>query len=420
MQKLIIQGSRRIGGEMNIQGAKNSVLPLMAASVLCGGRVNIGNCPAISDRYAAMRILNHLGCTACERDGYVQIDSGTIRRTDIPDELMREMRCSVIFMGALLGRCEKCRICFPGGCDLGPRPIDMHLSALEKMGAEINIGHGEILCSAPDGLYGAKITLPFPSVGATENIILAAVLAEGETMIQNAAREPEIHDLIKFLNTNGAEIKSAGGRIIINGVKRLTPSAELYEVIPDRIAAATYLSFAAACGGELLIKKCCPSHMDAVIPLYEQMGCYIKCFGSNIYIRSRGKLKTSGTVRTMVYPGFPTDAQAVLMAPLCIGEGTAVFVENIFENRYRHTGEMQRMGADIRAEGKVAVVTGVEGLYGAKVEAPDLRGGAALVCAALSAEGKSIISRAELIDRGYECIEDNLNRLGAAVRREAE
>lgn len=420
MQKLIIQGSRRIGGEMNIQGAKNSVLPLLAAAVLCGGKVNIGNCPAISDRYAAMRILNHLGCTACERDGYVQIDSETIKRTDIPDELMREMRCSVIFMGALLGRCEKCRICFPGGCDLGPRPIDMHINALERMGAEINIGHGEILCSAPDGLHGAKITLPFPSVGASENIILAAVLADGETIIQNAAREPEIHDLIKFLNTNGAEIKSAGGRIIINGVKRLTPSAELYEVIPDRIAAATYLSFAAACGGELLIKKSCPSHMDAVIPLYEQMGCYIKCFGSNIYIRSRGRLRTAGTIRTMVYPGFPTDAQAVLMSPLCTGEGTAVFVENIFENRYRHTGEMQRMGADIRTEGKVAVVTGVEKLFGARVEAPDLRGGAALVCAALSAEGKSVISRAELIDRGYEHIEDNLNKLGASVRREAE
>ncbi len=417
MQKLVVSGGNRLGGEIVLQGAKNSVLPLLAASVLCCGRITFTGCPRISDRYAAMRILNHLGCFAEGKDDTVTVNAETITSADIPDELMRETRCSVIFMGALLGRCEQCRLSLPGGCNLGPRPIDYHISALTAMGAEISEKHGEIICNAPDGLHGARISLTFPSVGATENIILAAVLAEGETVITNAAREPEIIDLADFLSKCGADIRGAGsGTIIIRGVKKLRSDIE-YRVMPDRIACATYLSYTAACGGEILIKDCEPSHMDAILSVLEQMGCSVKIFGKNIYLSRTGTLKSVGTIRTMVYPGFPTDAQAVIMIPLCLAEGTTLFVENIFENRYRHTGELQRMGADIRAEGKVAVVSGVKRLYGAKTEAPDLRGGAALVGAALCAEGTSEISRAEYIDRGYEDIEGVIRSLGGRISR---
>lgn len=418
MQRLIVKGSKKLRGELDIQGAKNSVLPLMAAAVLCGGKVTLKNCPEITDRYAAMRILNHLGCTANSAADIVEADTSEIKRSDIPDELMREMRSSVIFMGALLGRCESCRISHPGGCDLGPRPIDMHIDALRKMGADITEEHGELICSAPDGLHGIKTILSFPSVGTTENLMLAAVLAEGETVISNAAREPEITDLADFLNENGADIKGAGsGTIVINGVKKLTPASEPYSVMPDRIACATYLSFTAACGGEVMLKKCRPQHLEAVLPFFENAGCCVRSFGSSIYIRSSDRLKMPDSVRTMVYPGFPTDAQPMLMAMLCTAEGTAVFTENIFENRYRHAGGLCRMGADIRTEGKIAVVCGVEKLYGAKVSAPDLRGGAALLCGALSAEGISEITNVEFIDRGYQHIEDDLKKLGADVER---
>lgn len=417
MQEFVIRGGNKLSGEITLQGAKNSVLPLLAASVLCSAPVTLTGCPSITDRYAAMRILNCLGCKACGNGQTVTVDASGIKSTDIPNELMREMRCSIIFMGALLGRCEQCRMTFPGGCNLGPRPIDLHISALTAMGAEIKEEYGEMICSAPDGLHGVKTTLTFPSVGATENILLAAVLAKGETIINNAAREPEIRDVANFLNKCGADIHGAGsGTVVINGVEKLTPKEE-YRVMPDRIAAATYLSYGAACGGEILLKKCSPAHLDAILPILEQMGCRIKIFGDSIYLSRQGKLKSTGTIRTMVYPGFPTDAQAVIMVPLCLAEGTTLFVENIFENRYRHTAELQRMGADIRAEGKVAVVSGVKKLYGTEMEAPDLRGGAALLGAALAADGKSVISKAEYIDRGYEDIEGNIKALGGNIAR---
>lgn len=419
MQKLIITGGKRLGGEITLQGAKNSVLPLLAAAILCKGRVTLGNCPEITDRYAAMRILNHIGCRTSGSGDITETDTTSVGSCEITDELMREMRSSVIFMGALLGRCGKCRLSFPGGCDLGPRPIDMHITALSRMGADITERHGEIICTAPGGLHGTKLTLPFPSVGATENIILAAVSADGETVIHNAAREPEITDLAGFLNVNGADIAGAGSDTIrING-RELSPTGEIYNVMPDRIACATYLSYAAIVPrGEILIKKCDHTHLDAVIPVFEQMGCTVRVFGSNIYLRSPGRLKSADTVRTMVYPGFPTDAQAVIMSDTCVASGTTVFIENIFENRYRHTGGLGRMGADIRTEGRVAVINGRERLYGAKVSAPDLRGGAALVGAALAAEGVSEIDNVEYIDRGYEHIEQILSSLGADIRRE--
>ncbi|MGN0641765.1 MAG: UDP-N-acetylglucosamine 1-carboxyvinyltransferase [Huintestinicola sp.] len=419
MQKLLIEGGKKLYGELKTQGAKNAVLPVMAASVLCGGKTVLENCPVISDCYAAARILNSLDIRTVSDKNSFTVDSESIC-TDctISDELMREMRSSIIFMGALLGRNGSCTVCYPGGCDLGPRPIDMHLSALRKMGAEISDDHGKIVCSAPKGLKGCKLPLSFPSVGTTENIILAAVTAEGETIISNAAREPEIVCLADFLRCCGAEIKGDGsGRIVINGVKKLHSPDEPFRIIPDRIAAATYLSCAACAGGELLLSGCCPQHLEGVLPVFEQMGCNVRSFGSSIYIHRRGRLKAVDTIRTMVYPGFPTDMQAIVMAPLCTAEGTTVFVENIFENRYRHTDSLCRMGADIKAEGKVAVVTGVNKLYGAKTAAPDLRGGAAIVCAALGAEGMTEITNTEFIDRGYESIETALSSVGASAVR---
>ena len=420
MRNLIINGGKELRGELRTQGSKNAALPVLAATVLCSSKVTLKNVPVISDRFAASRILSSLGAKISGISELITIDSSAVSSCGIDNELMRTMRSSIIFMGALLGKTGRCTLSCPGGCDLGPRPIDMHLSALRKMGAVITDEYGKINCSAPDGLTGCKISLSFPSVGATENIILAAVLAKGETVISNAAREPEICCLADFLRSCGAKIKGdGGGRIVIEGVEKLSqPEGETFSVIPDRIAAATYLSCIACAGGELLLTDCCPSHLEAIIPVFEQMGLYIRCFGNNIYIHKKGRLKAVDTIRTMVYPGFPTDVQAIIMAPLCTAEGTTVFVENIFENRYRHTTALCRMGADIKAEGKVAVVTGVNHLCGTTAQAPDLRGGAAIICAALGAYGTTEISGTEFIDRGYKAIENCLSALGADIKRE--
>ncbi|MGN0666184.1 MAG: UDP-N-acetylglucosamine 1-carboxyvinyltransferase [Huintestinicola sp.] len=420
MQKLLIEGGKEIHGELKTQGAKNAVLPVMAAAVLCKGTAVLENCPMISDCYCAARILNSIGAkTRSERNTFIIDPAGIPESCVISDELMREMRSSIIFMGALLGRNGRCTVCYPGGCDLGPRPIDMHISALRKMGAVITEEHGQLECSAPEGLTGCKIQLSFPSVGATENIMLAAAGAEGETIISNAAREPEICCLADFMRFCGADVTGDGsGRIIIRGGKTLVPPEDIpFRIIPDRIAAATYMSFAACAGGELLLTDCNPLHLDAVFPVFEQMGCYVRSFGSSVYIHRRGRLSSVDTIRTMVYPGFPTDMQAIVMAPLCTASGTTVFVENIFENRYRHADSLIRMGADIRTEGKVAVVKGVATLYGAKTTAPDLRGGAAIICAALGADGTTEISGTEFIDRGYESIEAVLTAVGAKASR---
>lgn len=423
MQKLVIDGGKKLKGELKTQGSKNAVLPVLAAAVLCEGKIRLSNCPCISDRFGAARILTSLGAKVSGgMSGTITVNCESLSEEPaIDDSLMRVMRSSIIFMGALLGSRGKCSLCYPGGCDLGPRPIDMHISALRKMGANITDEHGKIECSAPDGLTGCKISLSFPSVGATENIILAAVKAKGETVISNSAREPEICCLADFLRSCGAKIKGdGGGRIVIEGVERLAqPEGEVFPIIPDRIAAATYLSCTACAGGELMLTDCCPSHLEAIIPVFEQMGAYIRCFKNNIYIHCSGRPKPADTIRTMVYPGFPTDVQAIMMAPLCTAEGTTVFVENIFENRYRHVGALCRMGADIKAEGKVAVVTGVPMLYGTSADAPDLRGGAAIVCAALGAQGTTEIMHTEYIDRGYENIENALSSVGADITRQS-
>ncbi|MBR3760165.1 MAG: UDP-N-acetylglucosamine 1-carboxyvinyltransferase [Ruminococcus sp.] len=418
MQKLIINGGRRLRGELSLQGSKNSSLPIMAASLLCRGECTLKNCPRLTDVYSAARILNCVGCRCNFSGNTVTIDSSVISGTVISEALMREMRSSIIFMGAMVGSSGECTVSIPGGCELGPRPIDMHLAALRKMGVDIKENGGKIVCRIPSGsARGARISLSFPSVGATENIILCAVTADGETIINNAAREPEICDLCGFLRACGADISGDGeSRIVIRGRKRLHGCE--YRIMADRIAGATYLSMTAATRGEIILTDACTAEMEPFLSVLEQTGCSIYTRGDRIYLRNGSRLRAvRERIRTMPHPGFPTDAQAVLMAALITAEGTSVFEENIFHCRYRHTDAFVKMGADIQVLGKAAIIKGVPSLCGASVEATDLRGGAAMVAAALSAEGTSEISRISHIDRGYEKIEEVIRGLGGDIVR---
>ena len=415
MQKFTITGGRKLRGQLAVQGSKNSALPIMAASLLCGEECVLRNCPRLTDVYAAARILNHTGCKCSFSENTAVIDPTDVTETSIPESLMHEMRSSIIFMGAMLGRTGECTVSIPGGCELGPRPIDMHLAALRKMGADIREEHGRIICSGK--AHGAKISLAFPSVGATENIILYAVTAEGETVINNAAREPEICDLCGFLRSCGADIQGdGGGCIVIKGRKQLHGCE--YSIMPDRIAGATYLAMTAVSGGEIILTNACIPEIEPFLSVLEQTGCSIYTDRDNIYLRSGARLNAvRDRIRTMPHPGFPTDAQAVLMAALSAADGTSVFEENIFDCRYRHVDALVKMGADIQVMGKIAVVKGVKRLCGADVNATDLRGGAAMVIAALAAEGTSTIGKICHIDRGYEKMEDAVGLLGGDMRR---
>lgn len=415
-QKFVIKGGTPLNGELKIQGAKNSVLPIIAASVMCGGETVIENCPKISDTYASSRILTHLGLQCIIEKNVMTVRNNGNKTVEIPDDLMREMRSSIIYMGALLGACGECRMSFPGGCELGPRPIDMHIAAMKKLGAKVVDEYGIIKCTAERGLHGARINLNYPSVGTTENIMLAAVTAKGQTVISNAAREPEIIDLADFLNRCGGRIKGAGNStIVIDGVQKLRGCT--YSVIADRIAAATYISAAASTGGEISLTGIDSSICDSFLPVFEQMGCKIYVYSDRLYINASGKLKGVNKIITMPHPGFPTDAQAVIMAALCKAYGSSIFEENIFESRYRHVDELVKMGADIKVIGKAAVVNGVEKLYGAKVSATDLRGGAAMAVAGLGAEGVTEVAEIHHIDRGYEDMEKAFSSLGGKIQR---
>ena len=415
MSKLIIEGGHRLSGSIQVQGAKNSVLPVLAGALLCEGTSEIHNCPKISDVEVSLRILEGLGCKCkMEEDAFI-IDASAPDRYEIPDELMREMRSSVVFLGAILGRFGKAVISSPGGCELGPRPIDLHLSALRRMGVEITEDHGCLYCCAPHGILGAEIQLSFPSVGATENIILAAATANGKTVIHNAAKEPEISDLADFLNSAGAKIYGCGSDTVeIYGVKKLNGAC--HSIIPDRIAALTYLCAAAMTSGEITLENIMPSHLVPMLSLLREAGCELEVHGKTLRLNAPHRLHRVPTVRTLVYPGFPTDAGPPVIAMLSLARGTSVFVENIFENRYRYIDELNRLGAKIKTEGKVAVIEGVDRLSCAKCSCTDLRGGAALVCAALAASGETEIDNIYHIQRGYENIKQNLLRLGGVVR----
>ena len=416
MSHIVIQGGRRLEGSLAIQGAKNSVLPILAATILHPGRSVLLGCPHLSDVEASIRILRHLGCKAGWEGEALVVDASTLNRWDIPDNMMREMRSSVVFLGAILARMGWAELSHPGGCELGPRPIDLHLAALRQLGALLREESGCLRCSA-QCMTGREIVLSLPSVGATENAILAACGAQGETMLVNAAREPEIVDLQEFLCGMGCQVRGAGSSTVcIQGRSPTHDSA--HTVMPDRIAAATYLAAVAAAGGEVELRRVSHGHLSTVTAALHAAGCQISGGEGQVVLRSQGRLRSIGTVRTAPYPGFPTDAQAILMAALLRAEGATVFVENIFENRYRHVDELCRMGADISVAGRVAVVTGVPELSGSQVRCTDLRGGAALMVAGLTAQGETRIGDIFHIQRGYEDPVRDLRALGAEIRLE--
>ncbi|MBQ3055566.1 MAG: UDP-N-acetylglucosamine 1-carboxyvinyltransferase [Oscillospiraceae bacterium] len=414
---LFISGGTPLCGEIAVHGAKNSVLPVLAATILHPGISVIENCPDLSDVHSAISILRHLGCRVQREGTRVTVDATELCCCNIPDSLMREMRSSVIFLGAILARAGCAEMYFPGGCELGNRPIDLHLSALRELGAVIEEEGGRICCNAPS-LVAREINLCFPSVGATENIMLAASRAAGVTRIRNAAREPEIEDLARFLRSMGISVHGAGGSVIEVECSQKTKDP-MFSVMPDRIVAATYLIGVAMTGGEALVTKLVPEQIAPITSLLRESGCNVTVEKDRIFLKATKTLRPCQTVRTMPYPGFPTDAQAPMMAYATQCDGTSIFVENIFDNRYRHVCELIRLGANIKVEGRVAVVEGKNELHGARVSATDLRGGAALVLAALCAEGESRIDEVCHIDRGYESIESNFSKLGAKiVRRE--
>ena len=416
MKKLIINGGRRLCGEVNLQGAKNSVLPILAAAAAADGISVIHNCPHLSDVDASIKILRHIGCRVDIENETVIVDSTDASGWEIPEALMREMRSSIIFLGALLSRFGRGIVAAPGGCEIGLRPIDYHLEAFAGMGVEINENGGIIECICPKGICGRRLSLNFPSVGATENIILASIKAKGETVITNAAREPEIKDLADFLNKCGADIRGAGGSIItICGVETIH-SAE-HSVIPDRIIASTYMAAAACTGGKITINGAERKHLAPIIPVFEESGCSVKSDENRIEIAAPEKLRRIRYIKTMPYPGFPTDSQSLITVMASIGKGTSVISESIFENRFRFVPELIRMGANIRVEnGCLAIAEGVEKLHGANVAATDLRGGTALVVAGLCAEGETRIGKISCIYRGFYDIEKYFSSLGADIR----
>lgn len=415
MNKLIICGGKKLCGEVTVQGSKNAALPILAATILSGKECIVHNCPALADTASAMEIIRLLGGKAHYSDHTAVINSCNIHKAEISNELMMSMRSSVLFLGALISRLGRATISYPGGCAIGLRPIDLHLKAFRQLGVSVEEIGGYIYCEC-DKVCSGTVNLLFPSVGATENIMLLTAISEGETIITNAAREPEIVDLQNFLNAMGAKISGAGSEIIrIIGVEKLHKVE--YNIIPDRIFAATCVCATACCGGDILLKDVNGDHIRLVISMLKDAGCRMSVEGNSIRIRCDKRLKGLGKVITSPYPGFPTDAQALFMSTFATAEGTTVFVENIFESRYKHVSELLKMGADIIVDGRLAAVTGCNYLQGAKIVAGDLRGGASLVIAGLSAIGDTEITGVEHIDRGYECIEDVFSSVGASIKR---
>ncbi len=414
--KYFVEGCSGLDGCVRVQGAKNSVLPILAASILCSDKCEIYDCPRLNDVDITIEILKTLGCSAERTGDRVTVDSSDAFGCEIPEELMHKLRSSIVFLGAVTMRTGRARLSMPGGCSLGARPIDLHLKALRSLGIEVREDGGFIETDA-SGAHAANVHLSFPSVGATENAILAAVKIKGETLITNAAREPEIVDLINFLNAMGAKIQGGGtGTIHIEGVPGLKGVS--YRIIPDRIAAATYMCAAMATGGEIEFENIRAAHLTAIVNELRDEGARIEFFGDRGYIRAPKRAKSADMIKTLPYPGFPTDAQSVFLPHLAKADGTSVIVENIFENRFKIVPYLNQMGADIVTEGRTAVIRGVKKLRAAHLYAPDLRGGAAMIVAALAAEGVSVVEDEGHIRRGYEDIAGCLRNLGADIREE--
>lgn len=413
VERLVIRGGRRLTGTVSISGAKNAALPIMAATLLAEGESILHRVPNLRDIRMMQDILHGLGVRTVRDNSSLTVDTRAVTSASVGEQLSREMRASVFLMGALLGRCGEVSVSYPGGCAIGPRPIDLHLKAFEKMGTHIAEEHGTVRLTAKK-LVGADVQFDFPSVGATENAMLAGVLAEGVTVLRNVAREPEIVDLSSFLQAMGAKIDGAGtDTITICGVKRLVPAE--YTVQPDRIEAGTFLLAGCITRGEVILEDVMPNHLFAVIDKLREAGAQVRCAEREIHLCAE-RIR-SVDIKTLPYPAFPTDLQAPMMALLATAEGTGIITETIFENRFKHVDELVRMGAHIRVEGRSAVVRGVPVLTGTKVEAGDLRAGAALVLAGLCAEGITEVDRAIYIDRGYEEIEHKLRQINADIIR---
>lgn len=416
MHKYLIVGGNRLKGTIRASGSKNATLPVLAACILNAAENTIHEVPRLKDVEVMKDVLTYLGArVVCEGSTFV-VDSSNIQSVEISEDLMRRMRASNLVLGSMLGRFGRVKISYPGGCQIGSRPMNLHFKGMQAMGAVIKERYGYISAQA-EKLTGADIHLDLPSVGATENLMMAAVLARGMTTIRNAAKEPEMVDLQNFLNKMGAKVKGAGTDTIkIEGVKRSDLKAAVHTIIPDRIEAGTHLVAAAITGGEVTVKNVIPEHMEPLLAKMREAGIEISV--GDDYVRVQGAERIRAVdIKTMPYPGFPTDMQPQMMALLSLAEGTSIITETVFENRFKHVGELRRMGADIKVEGQSAIVKGVNKLSGAYLEATDLRAGAALVLASLAAENGTILENVTHIDRGYERMELKYNALGARIVR---
>jgi len=416
MDKLQIQGGVPLSGEIRISGAKNATLPILAGCLLADGPVTVGNVPHLQDVTTMIELLGHMGVSVTvDEKMRIEVDASTIREHMAPYRLVKTMRASILVLGPLLARFGRADVSLPGGCAIGARPVNIHVAGLQAMGADIHIENGYIRARA-ERLRGAQLVLETVTVTGTENLMMAAVLAQGQTILENAAREPEVVDLANFLNSLGARITGAGSdRIVIEGVDRLTGGR--YDVLPDRIETGTYLVAGAITGGRVRVKSARPQHMDAVLGKLREAGAQITTGENWIELDMQGRRPHSVDIRTAPYPAFPTDMQAQFAALDAVGDGVGTIIETIFENRFMHMLEMRRMGAEIRLEGNTAIIRGVQRLTAAPVMATDLRASASLVLAALVAEGRTDIERIYHIDRGYEAIEEKLQQLGARIKR---
>jgi UDP-N-acetylglucosamine 1-carboxyvinyltransferase len=416
LDKLVIAGGRALEGQIRISGAKNATLPILAAAVLTDQRVIIGNVPHLNDVTTTIELLGRMGVEVTVHDGMrVEVDAASLTECYAPYELVKTMRASILVLGPLLGRFGHADVSLPGGCAIGARPVDLHVRGLRAMGAKVAIEDGYIRAQA-DRLRGTHLLMDKVTVTGTENLMMAAVLADGETVIDNAAREPEIIDLADFLNSMGARVRGAGSnRIVIEGVSSLHGTQ--YEVLPDRIETGTFLVAGAITGGRVKLLRTRPGHVEGILAKLRDAGAQVETGGDWIEIDMRGRRPAAVSLSTAPYPGFPTDMQAQFTALNSIADGVATITENVFENRFMHALELQRMGADIRLEGNTAIIRGVERLRAAPVMATDLRASASLVLAGLVADGETVVDRIYHIDRGYECIEEKLRHLGANIRR---